>query len=286
MEAGTYNKLKPLDEPKAIFDLSGRHGIILGGAGQMGQQFGRVLGKAGASVSLADVDGEVCSCIADEVSAQTGAKITGYGCDVNREEQIEDLFRASYKQNDRLDFLIYAVMAKPKGYYAPFDRYERTTWQNVIDGNLTGAFSACRHASSYMSKAGAGSVVIVSSVYGIVGPDQRIYNDCSAAENIYGGEDALNCPAAYSASKAGLIGLTKYLATLWGASGVRVNALIPGGVYDGQEDAFHNAYINRTPLERMAVWSDFNGAILFLTSDASRYMTGACMVIDGGWTVW
>jgi NAD(P)-dependent dehydrogenase (short-subunit alcohol dehydrogenase family) len=120
----------------------------------------------------------------------------------------------------------------------------------------------------------------------MVSPDQRIYRDCQPAKNPYGGEDPLSVPASYSASKGGLIAFARHLATLWAEDGIRVNVLIPGGVHDGQEESFHQEYIRRTPLGRMAVWSDFNGAILFLASDASRYMTGANLIVDGGWSAW
>ena len=137
-----------------------------------------------------------------------------------------------------------------------------------------------------MKRKEGGSIVLTASIYGIVGPDQRIYEDCTSAANIYDEQDPLNCPASYSASKAGIIGLARHFATSLGKEGIRVNVLTPGGVYDNQEDAFHNAYCHRTVLGRMADKTDYNGAILFLVSQASRYMTGANLVIDGGWTAW
>ena len=120
----------------------------------------------------------------------------------------------------------------------------------------------------------------------MVGPDQRIYRKLKRETNIYGGDYPLNSPASYSASKSGLLGLTRYLATAFGEDQIRVNMLTPGGVYDGQEEAFHSEYIKRTVLGRMATLSDYNGAVLFLASEASRYMTGSNLVIDGGWTSW
>ena len=137
-----------------------------------------------------------------------------------------------------------------------------------------------------MKKKGQGSIVIVSSIYGLVGPDQRIYRNCSPTNNPYGGSDSLNTPGSYAASKGGLIAFARYLAVLMGPDNIRVNVLTPGGVFDEQEEAFHQEYVQRTPLGRMAVWSDYSGAILFLVSDASRYMTGANLVVDGGWTAW
>ena len=128
-------------------------------------------------------------------------------------------------------------------------------------------------------------MVLTGSIYGVVGPDQRIYEGQSTP-NPYGEADPLSTPASYSTSKAGLLGLVRHLATLWGSRGVRVNMLTPGGIEDGQDEAFLKAYSARTPLGRMASWADYQGAILMLCSDASRYMTGANLVVDGGWTAW
>jgi NAD(P)-dependent dehydrogenase (short-subunit alcohol dehydrogenase family) len=287
MNQEDYIKLPVLDDPYRMFDLKGRVGIITGGTGKMGQQFTRTLAKAGATIIIADLIHEKCVSIADMLSKEIGATVYGIGCDVSREEDIKNLFLKAYKEYKRLDFLINNVMAKPDGYYSSFEEYTKVTWDKVMEINLSGAFLCCREAVKIMKQQqGGGSIVITSSTYGISGPDQRIYKDCSPGKNIYGGNFKLNAPASYSASKAGLIGLARYMATYLGSEGIRVNALIPGGVFDGQEESFHAAYTDRVPLGRMAVWSDFSGAILFLVSDASRYMTGANLIVDGGWTAW
>jgi NAD(P)-dependent dehydrogenase (short-subunit alcohol dehydrogenase family) len=261
-------------------------GIIVGGAGKMGQQFATTLGYAGATIIIADVNRKKCNILAEEISLQTKSSVSGFECNITDEKQIQKLFHEVYEKYKRIDFLIYNVMTKPDGYYKSNDEYTTKTWNEVLSGNLTGAFLCCREVAKYMKSTKRGTIVLTSSTYAIVGPDQSIYRDCSPAKNIYGDSDPLNCPASYSASKAGLIGLVRYFATLWGDINIRVNVLIPGGVYDGQEEPFHEKYIKRTPLGRMGVWSDYKGAILFLVSDASRYMTGALLVVDGGWTAW
>ena len=266
--------------------MKGRVGVIMGGAGKMGREFAQTLTDAGATVVIADVEGEKIETAAESLSQNTSGTIVGMVCDVNSEEQINGLFKSVSDSHGIIDFFIYNVMAKPEGYYQSTDSYSIETWNAVLARNLTGAFLCCREAGKYMKETKGGSMVLTSSVYGIVGPDQRIYEGCSQTDNIYGGGDPLNSPAAYSTSKAGLLGMARYFSTLWAGSGIRVNVLVPGGVYDGQESSFHDAYVQRTPLRRMAVWSDFNGAILFLVSDASRYMTGSQLVIDGGWTAW
>lgn len=281
-----YFKIKEFHKVESIFNLTGKVAVIIGGAGKMGKQFAITLGYAGAKVVLSDVDARKCKALAKEVEALTSTSVIGLKCDASKERQVQELFKKVHDTCGKIDILIYNVMAKPDGYYTPLNKYSLSTWKAVLDGNLTGAFLCCREAVNHMKKSRGGSIVLTSSLYGIVGPDQRIYKGCSPKKNIYGGADPLNCPASYSASKAGLVGLARHLATLWGEFNIRVNVLVPGGVYDSQERSFHNEYAKRTPLGRMGVWSDYNGAILFLASDASRYMTGATLVIDGGWSAW
>ncbi len=281
-----YERIPELHEIDTLFDLREKVAVITGGAGKMAEQFAYTLAGAGASVALADLNGRRCDMLAEEISCRTGSNAKGFRCDVTDQRDIRSLFKAVAEGMGPPDILVFNVMAKPRGYYKPPERYTLKAWKEVLDGNLTGAFLCSREAAKYMKENGGGAIVLTSSVYGIVGPDQRIYRECCASNNIYGGGEPLNCPAPYSASKAGLNGLARHLATLWGIYNIRINVLVPGGVYDGQEEAFHRSYVNRTPIGRMAVWSDFNGAILFLVSDASRYMTGATLVVDGGWTAW
>lgn len=281
-----YLKIPELHKVESIFCLKEKVAVIFGGAGKMGQQFAMTLGYAGSKVVLADVDSNKCRAAAKEAAALSNTSVIGLKCDVSKENQVQGLFKKVHDTYGRIDILIYNVMAKPDGYYKPLNQYPVTTWKGVLNGNLTGAFLCCREVVNYMEKSQGGSIVLTSSIYGIVGPDQRIYRGCSPKKNIYGGSDPLNCPASYSASKAGLIGLARHLAAQWGDFNIRVNVLVAGGVYDSQEESFHNEYVKRTPLGRMAVWSDYNGAVLFLASDASRYMTGTTLVIDGGWTAW
>lgn len=286
MKPAEYSNLEALEKPSRIFDLTGRVALIAGGAGKMGQQFAKTLALAGANVAIADLDKEYSLTVANKISTFTGKKILGIGVDFSEEEQISSAFKAVRDILGSIDIFIYNVMAKPDGYYRPFDEYSMKTWNTVIGGNLTGAFLGSREAAKDMKASQKGVIVLTASTYAIVGPDQRIYKDCVPKNNIYGGQYPLYQPAPYSTSKGGLISLARYLATLWGREGIRVNCLTPGGVYDGQEEVFRRAYEDRTPLGRMAEWTDYNGAILFLCSDASRYMTGSNLVVDGGWSAW
>ena len=286
MRNNIYRNVREIQEIDEIFRLDGKVAIIVGGAGKMGQQFGTTLSYAGAIVVIIDIDESKCKNIADEISSKTGGIVVGYSADISDEKQVKKTYNKISDKLGPTTILIYNVMSKPQGYYRVTEEYSIETWKKVFDENLMGAFLCCREANQHMQKVGGGSIVLTSSIYGEVSPDQRIYKGCKAASNIYGGQDPLNTPAAYSVSKAGLSGLARYFATLWAENNIRVNVLVPGGVYDGQEESFHKEYVSRTPLRRMAVYSDYNGALLFLVSEASRYMTGASLIVDGGWSAW
>ena len=275
-----------MDDPISMFRLDGRIGIIIGGCGKMGREFALVLERAGATTILTDVREDTCQTCAEYLKRKLDRDVLIYRCDVGDEDDTTSLFKRIEKEFKRLDFIILNQMAKPEGYYRGYADYSLETWNRIHEINVAGTFHGCRKAATLMERSGGGSIVITSSIYGLVGPDLRIYSNCSQEENPYGVTDALITPAAYSSSKGALIALSKYLAVLLAPKGIRVNVLTPGGVYDQQEETFHNAYIQRTPVGRMATWTDYNGAILFLVSDASRYMTGSNIVIDGGWTAW
>ncbi len=276
-----YDNIEPLVDAKQIFDLTDKVGLITGGTGKLGLEFARVLAKAGARIVISDVS----QCRCDEAAAEIDGSV-GIACDVSNGEQVSGLFSRVGSELGRLDFLICNVMAKPDGYYRQFSDYSEETWDAVSNANLKGTFLCSRAAASLMKKSGGGAMVFLASIYGLVAPDQRIYEGCKPAENPYGADEPLNLPGSYVATKGGIIAYSRYLATQLASDGIRANVLSPGGVYDGQERAFHEAYTGRTPMGRMATYSDFNGAILFLVSDASRYMTGSNLVVDGGWTAW
>lgn len=281
-----YQTLKPLNTLEDLFGLKGRVGLIMGGAGKLGREFARILSLAGARVVLADLRQEDCDSAARLFEKDGVSPVMGKACDVSQRDQVKDLFAFIEAEFGQLDFFISNVMGKTEDYYAPFEDYPEEAWDKVLDVNLKGNFFCCREASKIMKKQGSGSIILTSSVYGFVGPDQRIYDSCSPHKNPYGGEYKLNAPGAYASSKGGIIALARYLSTLLGGDHIRVNVLTPGGVYDGHEPEFHEAYVNRVPLGRMGSFTDYNGAVLFLASDASRYMTGMNLVIDGGWSAW
>jgi len=279
-----YKQLSPLENPDQIFSLEGRTALLFGGAGKMGEQFAQTLGLAGANIVITDIDENLCNRVVEKLDSKFRIPILGVKCDATKEDEIGSTISSTVSRFGALDILIYNVMAKPVGYYAPFEQYTEQTWNDVVAGNLTGAFLSCREALAPLKLSQNASIILTSSTYGIVGPDHSIYRGLTNKSNLYDQEFPLNTPLSYSASKAGLIGVVRHMATLFGKHGIRVNALTPGGVYDKHEVIFEERYSRRTALRRMATWSDYNGAILFLASDASRYMTGANLVIDGGWT--
>ena len=273
-----------------LFDLRGKAGLIVGGVGRMGLQFAETLSTAGADLVLADLEIERGRELESRLRSKENGRLHLLKMDAADTSQVDRCFFDVESQlktwNRKLDFMIYNVMAKPDGYYRSFEKYDLKTWDATVAGNLTGAFLCAQKASALMKPQRSGSMVFTASIYGVVAPDQKIYKDLPASTNPYGGADPLCTPGSYPASKGGLIAFAKYLSTLLGADGIRVNVLTPGGVQDGQDPRFIQAYASRVPLGRMANWEDFNGAVQFLVSPASRYMTGANLIVDGGWTAW
>ena len=276
---------KILSDPKEIFSLNDKVILILGGAGKMGQEFSSILSKSGATVYIIDLDQKNIDKILKDFSNKNISRVKGFKCDLMNESDIKKCFSSILKAEGRIDVMIYNVYSKPKDYYKPLEDYPVETWEKAISANVKGAFICSKEiVKIFKEKKISGNIILTLSTYGLVSPDHKIYENLDSSKNIYGAEDSLTSPMVYSVSKSGLLGMVKWLAGAYGKHNIRVNGLTPGGVYDGQEENFHKAYLERVPLGRMANWSDYNGAILFLSSDASQYMTGSNLVIDGGWT--
>lgn len=269
-----YNKSSNILD---LFSMKNKVVAIFGGSGKLGQEFAKTLSQNGAKVYILDI----------KKKNFNFNNISFLRCDVKKNKDINNIFKKIIKKEKRIDTVIYNVYSKPKNYYKDFQNYDLKTWKKVIDSNLTGAFLVSQSAiQNFIRKKIQGNIIFLSSTYGLVGPDPSLYQGLISKKNIYGGKFALNTPASYSSTKTALIGLAKYIATNFGKFKIRANVLSPGGVYDNQEKKFHEKYRKKVPLNRMANWSDYNGAILFLASDASKYMTGSNLVIDGGWTSW
>ena len=249
--------------------------LLLGSCGMLGQNFTKSLLINGARLIIADKPDSIVFNWAEKNS------IPGIEIDVTDEESVIRGVEKAAKIYGGLDGAVFnaaitgeALMQSGCGF-PQFESYPLDLWKKAIDVNLTGAFLFAKEVGAVMKKTGGGSLVNVASIYGVVAPDHRIYDD-----------QAFKSFPAYSASKAGLIGLSKWLASWWAKDGIRVNCLSPGGVFNNHNDAFRNSYSNRTPLARMAIPSDMSGGLLYLLGNSSGYVTGQNLIIDGGLTCW
>ena len=264
-----------------MFDLSGRVVVLTGGAGILGARMAHALAHYGARVAVVDRDGERAALVAAEVVAAAGADAArGYGCDITSRDQLEDLRNRVETDLGSAAVLINNAATKSPNFFEPFETFPVEDWDFIMGVNLKGVMLGCQVFGGAMAKQGGGSIINTLSIYGIVAPDQRIYEG-----SLYEGR-AINTPAVYSSSKAAVWGLTKYLSSYWGHRGVRVNAVTPGGVFSGQNDTFVQRYSARVPLGRMAECDEMSGAVIFLASNASSYVTGQNVVVDGGLTAW
>ena len=268
-----------------LFSLQGRAAIVTGAAGILGQPFCAILAAYGARVAMLDVDEKTASAAADAVRAKVpGAQLLPLGCDVSRADSVTKAVDAAASKLGGIDILHNNAATKTADrgrFLAPFEDYSLDTWREVNAVNLDGMFLMAQAVGKRMigAKRG-GSIVQTASIYGVVAADPRIYEGSQ-----YEGH-AINTPAVYAASKAAVIGLTRHLAALWAPHGIRVNSLSPGGVESGQNDTFTQRYAQRVPLGRMARATEMQGALLYLASDASSYVTGQNIVVDGGLSSW
>jgi NAD(P)-dependent dehydrogenase (short-subunit alcohol dehydrogenase family) len=266
------------------FRMDGRVAIVTGGAGLLGAEFCRTLAEAGAAVAVADLDAKK----ADEVAARlhtAGGRATGVALDVTRSESVQAAIAGVRAEFGRIDVLVNSAALDPKfdaehheKAVNAFEDYPLELWNQALAVNLTGMFLCSQAVARPMLEQGRGVIINLCSTYGLVGPDQRIYERPGKPRQFK--------PVYYSVTKAGVLGLTRYLATYYAGTGLRVNALTPGGVFNNHDDQFVAHYSARTVLGRMARRDEMNGALLFLASEASSYMTGSNLVVDGGWTAW
>jgi NAD(P)-dependent dehydrogenase (short-subunit alcohol dehydrogenase family) len=268
---------------KALFDLKGRTAVVTGGCGILGRRFADGLAEFGADVAILDLDQAATEQAASEIASRHSVRSKGYGCDITQPEAIRKVAAAVETDLGPVSILLNNAASKTRdvdAFFAPVESFGQDTWREIMSVNLDGMFNVAQVFGALMAGHGYGSIVQTASIYGLMAPDQRIYEGSE-----YLGR-AINTPAVYTASKAGVIGLTKHLATYWAAKGVRVNTLTPGGVESGQNDTFKQRYGNRVPLGRMARADEMVGAMLFLVSDAASYVTGQNIAVDGGLSAW
>lgn len=277
------------------FDLTNRVAVVTGGVGLLGTEFCKTLAEAGAAVAVVDLNGSAAGKVADALT-KDGYRAKGIATDITKPNSVKQMVASVLADFGRLDILVNSAALDPKfdpeatskgaalslsKGIAPgaFEDYPLEQWNTALDVNLTGMFLVTRACVKPMLEKGKrGSIINICSTYGLNGPDQRIY--------IKDGERVAFKPVYYTVTKAGVMGFTKYLAAYYAETEIRVNALTPGGVFNNHEEYFVRNYSAKTILGRMARKDEMNGALLFLASDASSYMTGNNVVVDGGWTAW
>lgn len=252
--------------------------VLTGGGGILGRAMVERLTADGKAVAVVDRHAELAETAAALSVAPGQAK--AYTCDISDRAQLTELHRKVRADLGEVDALICNAATKSDNFFEPFESFPIEDWNYVLGVNLTAPMLCAQEFGPQMAARGKGAIVNTLSIYGIVAPDQRIYEG-----SLYEGR-AINTPAIYSASKAGLWGLTKYLASYWGPQGVRVNAVTPGGVFSGQNDTFVEKYSARTMMGRMGQPHEIADAVTFLVSDRASYVTGQNLIVDGGLTSW
>jgi NAD(P)-dependent dehydrogenase (short-subunit alcohol dehydrogenase family) len=274
---------------KQQLSLSKKNVVITGGAGFLGLHFAEGVAEMGGLPILVDID-DANVRNATLTLQKKGFDAFGYTLDICNPKQVKDIFSTIISKHDNIDCLINGAAFAMKNlkdggneFFAPFEEYLLSNWQRSINVNLTGTFLVTQIIGKQMKKARKGSIVNIASDVAIISPDHRIYQPDEQVG--YAGVD-FNTPAAYSVSKAGILALTRYLATYWARDGIRVNSISPAGVFRNQDPDFVKILSSRIPLGRMAFPEELKGPIVFLCSDASSYMTGANVIVDGGRTIW
>jgi len=269
---------------KALFELKGKTAIVTGAVGILGQGFCRGLAEFGAQVAVVDLNQDRCAAFAEELERDYGTSALGVACDVSDPVSVAKMVEQVVSRFGSIDILHNNAASKSSdldAFFASTEKYSLSEWRKIMAVNVDGMFLVAQAVGGQMQKQGTGgSIIQTASIYGIVSSDKRIYEG-----SFYLGRQISN-PAVYSTSKAAVVGLTRYLAANWGDAGIRVNALVPAGVESGQNDTFKARYSARVPLARMAKADEMVGALVYLASDASSYVTGHCLVVDGGLSAW
>ncbi|MCX7121837.1 MAG: SDR family oxidoreductase [Gammaproteobacteria bacterium] len=273
-----------MEKYQNLFRLEGKVAVVTGAAGILGTEFCKALSASGAKIACLDLHDDALQKLKQELSyTDNENNFLFLSCDVSNPQSVQKTIDEVTRKFSRIDILLNNAATKskdPQSFFTEFSDYTLDLWQEIMSVNLDGMFLVAQAVGKHMIEKKQGSIIQTASMYSLHGPDQRIYE----GSDYLGG--VINTPAVYTTSKAGVIGLTKHLATLWGNQGIRVNALCPGGVSSGQNSEFNQKYSARVPMGRMAEKIDIAGPMLFLASDASRYVTGQVLYADGGLSAW
>jgi NAD(P)-dependent dehydrogenase (short-subunit alcohol dehydrogenase family) len=263
---------------REMMSLDGRVALITGGAGHIGRAIAGGLAELGANIALSDIAASAGEEAAATLAGSFPVSAQAFACDFEQADAVKDLPRRVREKFGRIDLVVncaaFVGTSGLEGWAVPFEQQSPETWRRALEVNLTAPFILIQAAAEDLAASGHGSAINIASIYGLAGPDWRLYEGTS-----------LGNPAAYAASKGGLIQMTRWLATTL-APKVRVNAIAPGGVFRQTPEPFLSRYVARTPLARMATEEDMKGAVAYLASDLSAYVTGQCIAVDGGWTAW
>ena len=260
---------------KAKFDLNGKVIVITGGCGLIGRAFCEAAAQFGAHVVVADIPKSDPEAKAKALEEKHGRAMLGVGIDVGDKSSVETLKEKILQVFGKIDGLVNGHQNKTHAFFEKFEDYTEANWDAVVETNLKGTFLTCQVIGGWMSQNGGGAIVNIPSTYSVVAPNQNLYKGTS-----------MGSPAAYSASKGGVMALSQYLATYWANKGVRVNQITPHGVWNNHEDQFEKNFAQFTPMERMSYNHEVAPALVFLLSDASTYVTGHNLLVEGGWTAW
>jgi NAD(P)-dependent dehydrogenase (short-subunit alcohol dehydrogenase family) len=261
-----------------LMDMRGRVALVTGGAGHIGRAICDTLAELGADIAVLDHPSQGGVAESARLNSTYGVRTMSLAQDLAEEKSIRAVPTAVFETLGGLDVLVNCAALAPaagtRGWAVPFAQQTSEAWRLAFEVNLTAVFVLTQSCVDMLRRSRRGCVVNVASIYGMVGPDMRLYDGT-----------AMGNPAAYAASKGGLLQLTRWLATAL-APAIRVNSITPGGVWRNQPESFHERYRARTPLQRMASEEDLKGAVAYLSSDLSAYVTGHNLVVDGGWTTW
>lgn len=260
---------------RAKFDLGEKVVVITGGCGLIGRAFVEAVAQYGAFPVVVDINGKALTAYCAEFEERHRREALPLEADIVRRAEVERVLKAALDRFGRVDGLVNCQQYKGGNFFARFEDYTETDWDAVVETNLKGTFLTCQVIGGWMAERGRGTIVNIPSVYSLVAPNQNLYRDT-----------AMGCPASYSASKGGVEALSKYLAAYWAQRGVRVNMITPHGVWNEHEKQFEKNFATFLPLGRMSCSHEVAGALVYLLSEASSFVTGHNLVVDGGWTVW
>lgn len=262
----------------SLMSMNGCVSLVTGGGGYLGRSIAAALSELGSDIILLDRDLKQLEIVSQNLTNEFHIRVHCIECDLQSEIDIARVPKNIKDSMGRLDVLVnnaaFVGTSKLDGWCVEFDKQDINTWRQALEVNLTAVFSLCQKCKPLLEASDHASIINIGSIYGMMGPDLSLYEGTK-----------LNNPAAYAASKGGLLQLTRWLATVL-APGTRVNAISPGGIARGQPPSFVEKYVNRTPLQRMGTEDDFKGAVAFLASGLSNWVTGQNIVVDGGWSVW